>query len=175
MASVLAKIICAGQNLKAHHLKIEQPHHWHHTFSIAVSSETIEGKNAINIDNSMKFLGETIEVKLQSKMKIDGDGLHFKGIVTSVNIDRSYTNDSLIMLSGYSPTYLMEDGAGCQSFEMMSGKDIVNKVMSNYPINQLYPVVKANNPAKMPFVVRYKETNYQFLSRLAAVNFFIMV
>jgi len=31
-------------------------------------------------------------------------------------------------------------------------------------------VANANNSTKMPFVVRYKETNYQFLSRLAAVN-----
>ncbi len=170
MATVSTKIICAGQHLKAHRLKIEQPHNWHHTFEIAVSSETVEGKNAINIDNSVKFLGEMIEVNMQAKMKVEGDGSTFKGIVTSVNIDRSYTNDSLIVLSGYSPTYLLEDGEGCQSFEGMTGQSIFNKVMSNYPINQLYPVADANNTTKMPFVVRYKETNYQFLNRLAALN-----
>jgi len=106
MATVKTNIICAGEKLKVHRLKIEQPHNWHHSFEIAVSSETVAGKNAINIDSTMKFLGELIDVQLSPKMKVSGSGLNFRGIVTSVNIDKSYTNDSLIVLSGYSPTFI---------------------------------------------------------------------
>jgi len=170
MASVKTNIICAGQKLKVHHLKIEQPHNWHHSFEIAVSSETVAGKNAVNIDNAMQFLGELIDVRLEPKMKVSGNGLNFRGIVTSVNIDKSYTVDSLIVLTGYSPTYLLEDGKGCQSFEKLGGKEIFNKIVSAYPANLLNASASPTFNNKIPFCVKYKETNYQFLSRLAAMH-----
>jgi len=170
MATVKTNIICAGEKLKVHRLKIEQPHNWHHSFEIAVSSETVAGKNAVNIDSAMKFLGEIIEVRLEPKMKVSGSGLNFKGIVTSVNIDKSYTNDSLIVLSGYSPTYLLEDGKGCQSFEKKTCKDIFNKITSKYPANLLNASASPSFTNKIPFCVKYKETNYQFLNRLAAMH-----
>lgn len=170
MASVKVNVICAAQQLKVHKLKIEQPHNGHHSFEIAVSSETVEGKSAINIDNSVKFLGEMIEVNMEAKMKLEGNGSTFKGIVTSVNIDRSFATDSLIILSGYSPTYLMEDGKGCQSFENLTGQAIFKKIVANYPINQLNPIADANFTNKIPYYVKYKETNFEFLSRLADMN-----
>jgi len=170
MASIKANLICAGKKLKIHRLKIEQPHNWHHSFEIAVSSETVAGKNAVNIDNAMQFLGEMLEAHLQPKMKISGGGLNFRGIVTSVNIDKNYTKDSLVVLTGYSPTYLLEDGKGCQSFEKKTCKDIFNKITSNYPANFLNASANPTFSNKIPFCVKYKETNYQFLSRLAATH-----
>jgi len=169
MATVSVNVICDGKKLNVHNLSVDQKINWHHSFRIAVASETLEGKKAINIDNSVELLGKTVEIEIVSKRKLSGDGLNFKGIVTSVHIDRTFAEDNLIILSGYSPTYLLEDGLGCQSFEEQKGDKIFKDIVSNYPSNLLNPTASGNYSTPIPYVVRFKETNYQFLNRLAAM------
>jgi len=66
--------------------------------------------------------------------------------------------------------HLLEDGKGCQSFEKKTCKDIFNKITSDYPANLLNASANPTFSDKIPFCVKYKETNYQFLSRLAAMH-----
>lgn len=169
MASVKINALCNGKKLNIFSVSLNQYINWHHSFKVAVSSEWLEEKNAINIDNSVNFLGKTLELEVTPVNNLSGDGLNFKGIVTAVNIDRSYTTDNLIVLSGYSPTYLLEDGLGCKSYEEKSGDDIFNEIVANYPINLLNPTVSGNYKEVIPYMVRYKETNFHFLNRLATM------
>lgn len=170
MATVKASVLCNGRDLNFYSLSLEQKHNWHHTFKIFISSESIEGKKSINIDKSSEYLGEIVDIEINSIMNLEGDGLQFKGIVTAVNIDRTHAGDNLIVLSGYSPTYLLEDGPGCASFEDMKGADIFNTVTGDYPSNLLQTKKNANNSKKFAYHTKYKETNYEYLSRLADTN-----
>jgi len=169
MATVTANVYCDGKKLNVHSLSVDQKINWHHSFRIAFASESLEGKKAVNIDNSVEFLGKIVDIGITSRRTLSGDGLNFKGIVTSVHIDRTFTEDNLIIVSGYSPTYLLEDGLGCQSFEEKKGDQIFKDIVANYPANLLNPSASGNYSNPIPYMVRYKETSYQFLSRLAAM------
>jgi len=169
MATVTTNVYCDGIKLNVHSLSVDQKINWHHSFRIAVASESLEGKKAVNIDNSVEFLGKIVDIGITSRRTLSGDGLNFKGIVTSVHIDRTFTEDNLIIISGYSPTYLLEDGLGCQSFEEKKGDQIFKSVVANYPANLLNPSAGGNYSSPIPYMVRYKETNFQFLNRLAAM------
>jgi len=169
MATVTTNVYCDGIKLNVHSLSVDQKINWHHSFRIAVASESLEGKKAVNIDNSVEFLGKIVDIEITSRRTLSGDGLNFKGIVTSVHIDRTFTEDNLIIISGYSPTYLLEDGLGCRSFEEKKGDQIFKDLVANYPANLLNPSASGNYSNPIPYMVRYKETSYQFLSRLAAM------
>jgi len=169
MATVKVNALCGGKNLNVFSLSLNQYHNRHHNFRIAVSSEWLEEKKAVNIDNSVNFLGKILELQITPVNNLSGEGLNFTGIVTAVNIDRSYTQDNLIVLKGFSPTYSLEDGPGCKSYEEKKGDDIFNEIVSKYPANLLYPSASGAYSEKIPYMVRYKETNYQFLSRLATI------
>ena len=169
MATVTTNVYCDGIKLNVHSLSVDQKINWHHSFRIAVASESLEGKKAVNIDNSVEFLGKIVDIGITSRRTLSGDGLNFKGIVTSVHIDRTFTEDNLIIISGYSPTYLLEDGLGCQSFEEKKGDQIFKSIVANYPANLLNPSAGGNYSSPIPYMVRYKETNFQFLNRLAAM------
>jgi len=75
----------------------------------------------------------------------------------------------LVVLSGHSPTYLLEDGVGTKSYEEKDLSAIANEILGSYPANLLNPSVFPQYTTPIPYVVRYKETNYQFLARLAAI------
>jgi len=170
MATVKASVLCNGRDLNFYSLSLDQKYNWHHSFKITMSAESIEGKNAVNIDKSKEYLGKIVDITIESTMKVDGDGLVFKGIITAVNIDRTFASDNVIVLSGYSPTYLLEDGRGCTSFEKMKGADIFGKITGDYPGNLLNTQKNEQTSRKFEYHVKYKETNYEYLSRLADTN-----
>lgn len=170
MASVKSQVFCAGRKLKFQNLILNQSIDWHHQFRIEIESEELEGTNNISIDNSIKLIGEIVEVSVKSTMNLEGNGLEFKGIITAVNIDRSHGTDNLIVLSGYSPTYMLEDGIACKSFEEKTGASIVKEIVSDFPSNELPLKTDPSFKDKLPYIVQYKESNYQFLSRLAAMH-----
>ena len=163
MATAKANILIDGKRLDPYTVFLEQRFDTHHRFSIAVSSEKTEGDYSFSIDNSIAAIGKEVEINIE---RGSDPGLSFKGIITSIHIDRTYTADSLIVYEGVSPTYLAEDCQGMKSFEEMSLADIANQLLSNY---SLTPQVSPQYGGTIPYVVQYRETNYQFLQRLAAL------
>lgn len=164
MATATAKVLIDGKTIDPYRLTLEQRFDWHHSFEVAVASEKVEGKNCTTIDNSIAFVGKTIEINVGS----DDNNLKFKGVVTSVQLDRTYAGDSLIVFNGYSPTFLLEDGKGTKSYEEKSLAGIAKEILGDYPANIINPSVNPAYEKSIPFVVRYKETHYHFLSRMAA-------
>jgi len=165
MATAKANITIGGKKIDPYNISVQQRCDRHHQFEIAVAVEKIEGANSLTIDNSINYIGQSTEINIQCA---DGN-FKFKGLITSVHIDRTYTGDSLIIFAGYSPTYLLEDSVGTQSYEEKDLAGIANEILGTYPANLLNPNISPQYSTPIPYVVRYKETNYQFLSRLAAI------
>jgi len=165
MATAKANIIIGGKKIDPYHVSVQQKCDWHHQFEVAVSTEKIEKVNSLGIDDSVDYIGKTAELSIDCAT----GNFKFKGLITSVYIDRSYTGDSLVILSGHSPTYLLEDGVGTKSYEEKDLAAIANEIVGTYPANLLNPNVSPQYTTPIPYVVRYKETNYQFLARLAAI------
>ena len=166
MATAKANIFIGGTQLLPYHVHVEQRFDWHHRFKVTVSTEKakILGETESEIiDNAIVFVGEIAEINFE---RLAG-AFNFKGYITDVYIDQTYAGDSFIIFKGYSPTYLLEGQKSVASYEEMSLNEIFDDVFSNIPAN----LNKENNPIysePIPYVVRYKETQYQFLSRLAA-------
>lgn len=166
MATSSAKILIDGSELDPYNVILEQRFDSHHHFSIAISSEKVEGDYSSSIDNSLAYIGSQAEIQIERGGE---PGLNFKGIITSVHIDRTYTADSLIVFEGVSPTYLSEDGKGTRSFAEMDLGAIADEVLGAYPGNLFNPQVSPQYGGTIPYVVQYRETNFEFLQRMAAL------
>lgn len=164
MATAKTNILLGGKKVNPYRLSIEQRHDWHHSFEIAVSSEKMESKNTLGIDQSIQYIGQSADIIIQCAAQ----ELRFKGVITKVYLDRIYTGDNLIVFSGYSPTYLLEDGVGVKSYTEKNIGNIASEIFGQYPANLLNPIINPQYKELIPYTVRYKETNYQFLSRMAA-------
>ncbi|MEO1437935.1 MAG: type VI secretion system tip protein VgrG, partial [Bacteroidota bacterium] len=169
MATAKAKIIINGQSINPYFVTIRQGSSWHHSFEIGVSTEKLESENAFTIDNSIALVGKSAEIAIEPSNFSNGDNLNFKGLVTSVQIDRSYAGENIIVLKGQSPSFLLEDGIGTRSFTKKTLKAIVNEVLKPYPKNELNPEVNPAYTTEIPYIVQYKETNFHFLNRIAAI------
>jgi type VI secretion system secreted protein VgrG len=167
LATASVNIKVGSQQVSPRKLDLRQSFYGHHRFLVHVASDKLEGKDGYSIDNSLENIGKDITIEIQRVKQADSSTLIFKGIITSVSMDRTYAGDSFIVFKGYSPTYLLEDGPVARSFEEMDLSGIANDIIGQYPGNKLNPTVSPQHSDSIPYVVQYNETNFEYLSRMA--------
>jgi type VI secretion system secreted protein VgrG len=155
-------------------LTITQELFTHHTFAIDFSFEALAKALGISPDLLFKqghdlLSGKLITISWVSALPLSKDGqFEFKGIVTETSI---YTNADLTNyyhISGASPTFVLEDGSQSRSFVKQTVSQIFTTVLGEYEGNVFERQLKPRRQAVLPYVAQYDETNFNFLSRLAA-------
>jgi len=147
-------------------LVIVQHVDWHHSFELRLPMSAFTGNEDTFSDTCEKVIGKPIKIGLRAQNGSQQDDNFFKGIITDISMSRYHGASSEVVISGYSPTILLEDGVNTRSFTEMSPADIAKSVIGDYPQN----LIKSNLSPKtvqIPYIVQYQESNYHYLSRLA--------
>ncbi|HEX8503846.1 MAG TPA: type VI secretion system Vgr family protein, partial [Hymenobacter sp.] len=146
----------------------------HHSFALDFSFEAL-GKalglkpNTLFAQAHEQLSGKNITIGWTSAAKADaGRSFEFKGIVTHISIQTDADLVNYYHISGYSPTFLLEDGTQCRTFVKKPLQAIFQQVLGDYPGNPLKKQLKAQSQDVLAYTVQYNETNFNFLSRLAA-------
>jgi type VI secretion system secreted protein VgrG len=140
-------------------------------FSVTCRMDTFEEPDDFIINKAKKFIGSTIVIEIDALVP-GGDksvpGLFFKGIIHSVKaVKTDLSNEDQVVLIGSSPEFLLDDHAGCRSFENKTLKDIVDEVLKPCPRDVLNSKVNPVYSEGIPYCVQYNESNLGFLRRLA--------
>lgn len=103
-------------------------------------------------------LGKKVECSVKTVYGKNGDEhtLTFKGIAVEVDSGKLYTT-----VIAYSDDYLLNDAPCCESFTDKSITDVFSEIVGHATINL------GENFGKPIYTVRYNETTYQFITRLA--------
>jgi type VI secretion system secreted protein VgrG len=139
----------------------------HHVFSLVCPTEALDGTNAPLFSKSKNFIGTTFKVKIEGFEK-GSQPLLFSGMVTQVEASRFSGHTGNVVVSGFSPTILMDNGPHCNSWEKKALKNIASDVFGHFPANLLSPQIQPVYGETMAYTVQYKETAWQFLNRLSA-------
>jgi type VI secretion system secreted protein VgrG len=137
----------------------------HDFFEIICHVGALEERNAYPLDATRNYLGEKILIKLKQKGQ---DLFNFNGIITSLKTTKTTTSDGDIIISGYAPTILLENGLECVSYERKSLRSLVEATAQGYMHGMFKFLLKPNYTQEIPYMVQYRETDYQFIKRLAA-------
>jgi len=146
----------------------------HHTFALDFSFEAL-GKalglapNVLFTQAHDKLSGKNITISWVSALPTgQGQPFEFKGLITETSIQTNADLTNYYHISGTSPTFLLEDGSQSRSFVKQTVQQIFSTVLGDYPGNGFARQLKAKRQAVLPYVAQYDETNFNFLSRLAA-------
>lgn len=147
--------------------QLNQGIYGHHTFRLVCPAESIDGISGGVFQSSKNLMGATIAVQVTGGAS-GGGQLQFVGLITQVETARfsGYLGD--VVISGFSPTIIMDHGPHCKSWEKKAVKNIAQDVLKYFPQNLLQPKVAPLYPETLSYTVQYKETAWQFLSRLCA-------
>ena len=138
----------------------------HHTFRVVCPTEGIDGTSGKIFNASKDMIGSAISIQVDP---VDNEGsLKFSGVITQLEATRHSGHVGDIIISGYSPTILLDNGPHCKSWEKKAVKNIATEVLGNFPQNLLQPKINPSYGETLSYVVQYKESAWQFLNRICA-------
>ena len=160
-------INAAGKNIKQFSsFSLSQGIFDHHQFRLVCPAEAIDGTSGSIFNASKNMIGGDFSVQVDA---VNANGsLRFSGVITQVEAARHSGHTGDIIISGFSPTILLDNGPHCKTWEKKAIKNIAQDVLKHFPQNLLQPKIAPAYGETLSYTVQYKETAWQFLSRLSA-------
>lgn len=146
-------------------IAISQQFNTHHTFQLVVSHDVMEQLGSHSIQSSQDYIGKRITIAFGETSTSDNT---FKGLITEVGMQQSQGLWGNIILKGYSPTFLMESGENYGSYYKKSLSSIVKDITGKMAVHDMHINVKPKNTKTFDYISQYKESNFNFINRLAS-------
>ena len=164
---VEVKITIEGKSIKQFSsFTLSQSIFDHHAFRIVCPAESIDGTAGGIFNTSKNIIGAGIAIQINAVLATGN--LQFAGVVTQVEAVKHSGHAGDIIISGYSPTVILDNGPHCKTWEKKAVKNIAQDVLGPFPQNLLKPKVAPTFGETLSYMVQYKETAWDFLCRLSA-------
>jgi len=152
------------------HFKLIQSAVKHHEFSLTLSYDTLGSAENHNLEEAQNFLGKRITVIFKYKDVIEGPERNFVGVITEVGFSQERGSLGDIVLTGYSPTILLDVAPNIQSFggaQEVSLNSIADQVIKEGLGQNKYDYRVDSKYGNLPYSSQYEETHYNYLARMA--------
>jgi uncharacterized protein involved in type VI secretion and phage assembly len=120
------------------------------------------------METSQSLLGKVVEVSIKNRNDPGSDPLESHFVVTSVTLEQSQLDDGVLVITGYSPTILLDGAPHYESFHKKTLKDIATII--GKPLQQvkgsITPEPTLSNT--LIYTCRYNESAWNFMKRLSA-------
>ncbi len=159
-------------------IQIEQDLFNHHTFEIIVPFAQLESADQRFFNKShtevvgkrVTFTFKSLEREGSRVLSGKKDEFVFKGIVTSLSLMNTSDLSNVFVIKGHGNTILLDDGVHNRWILDTDLKGTVEKILQDYPGNLLKRKISTNE-AFFLATPQYQESNFQYLNRLAFLNF----
>lgn len=141
----------------------------HHTFEIQVPFEALEKEGEYFFDQSHgKVCGKAVTISFSPVFESGDYDFSFKGIITEIALQSLSDMQNVFILKGFSTTIVLEDSRIRRTFLKKNMQSIFQEVLKPYPGNVLKNTLKAKHKETIDYAVQYDESNFRFLTRMAA-------
>jgi len=144
---------------------LKQAFNEHHYFELRFNHDQMGAPGLISLDDSRDFVGKT----LTASFGHSPEGMqNFIGLVSKVELSQSHGYHGIIIVSGYSPSILIDRGPDLGSYLDKDLNEIVKLATKDTPANDLKVVANASRSSTLDYIIQYKESDFAFLNRLSA-------
>jgi type VI secretion system secreted protein VgrG len=112
------------------------------------------------------FLGKSVGMKITPGGGIVAAAreLEFVGLVTEIRLENSIDGLNTVLITAKSPTITFDGAPKIALFENQKASDTIGAIVANYPITR--GTIEASD-ATIDYSVQYRESDYQYIMRLA--------
>ena len=140
-------------------LRLHQPINDHHRFELLLDLDSVSERYVEGFKDGTEWLGK----RLLAYERSDGSPL-FLGVVARVSARKDSLDGGRLCVSGFSTTYLLENGENCHSWLDWTLADIVGELCEKAGVKLL---ANPENRAPVGYVCQYNESDFDFIRRLA--------
>ncbi|WP_294229853.1 phage baseplate assembly protein V [uncultured Chryseobacterium sp.] len=153
------------------HFKLTQSARRHHEFSVTLAHDALGDRQTHTLEEANKFLGKRLTAVISYKDIDNSPERTFVGVITGVGFSQEKMSLGNIVLTGYSPTILLDGAPHIQSFGGASPVNmgiIANEVIKQGIDSSRFDVrVDTNDYSQIIYSSQYDETHYNYLARMA--------
>ncbi|KQM68545.1 type IV secretion protein Rhs [Pedobacter sp. Leaf216] len=144
---------------------LQQAFNEHNYFELRFNHDQMGAPGLISLDDSRDFVGKT----LTASFGHSPDGMqNFVGLVSKVELSQSHGYHGVLIVSGYSPTILIDRGPDLGSYLDKDLNEIVKLATKDTPANDLKVIANAARSSSIDYIIQYRESDFSFLNRLSA-------
>jgi type VI secretion system secreted protein VgrG len=164
------KLTIDGKEMKAdiYYAELEQTVDGHHELKITLRElgQVSKDHDFTDVSKYTSFLGKSLSLTTEVQIPDRSAPVKasFVGLVTRIDLENSIMGINVVTLIGHSPTIQMDGAKKNAFYRDMSASDIVGSIVGNYQIT------RGNidsSPGSLKLSVQYRETDYQYIMRLA--------
>ncbi|WP_312389943.1 phage baseplate assembly protein V [Chryseobacterium sp.] len=152
------------------HFKLTQSAVKHHEFSLMLAYDSLGNAENHNLQKAQNFLGKRITVIFKYKDVEEGPERNFVGVITEVGFSQEKGSLGNIVLTGFSPTILLDAAPHIQSFggkQQISLNSIANEVIKEGLGQNTFDYRVDSQHGNVSYSSQYEETHYNYLARIA--------
>lgn len=169
---VKLSLVIEGKVIKYYkHFKLIQSARRHHEFSVTLAHDALGGRQTHTLEEANKFLGKRLTAVISYKDIDNSPERTFVGVITGVGFSQEKMSLGNIVLTGYSPTILLDGAPHIQSFGGASPVNmgiIAHEVIKQGIDPSRFDVrVDTNDYSQIIYSSQYDETHYNYLARMA--------
>lgn len=146
---------------------LDQSFNSHHRFELHVYHTELENQRTYRIDKSKDLLGKNITVVLGTHR--NSDITRFSGIITELSFEERNGLYGELILKGYSPTILLENGPNLHSFYNKNLSSIVRETTQSVS-GKIDLKVAPRYTGNIEYTAQNNESHFAFLNRLSAFH-----
>ncbi|MET3531233.1 Vgr family protein [Chryseobacterium flavum] len=169
---VKLSLVVEGRIIKHYkHFTLKQKASHHHEFSLTLAHDALEDRQNHTLEEANKFLGKRLTAVISYKDIDNSPERNFVGIITKVGFSQEKMSLGNIVLSGHSPTILLDGAPHIQSF---GGSQPVNMgiiaadVIRQGIDKERFDVrIDTHDYSQIIYSSQYNETHYNYLARMA--------
>ncbi len=164
-------IVIEGKQIKHFkHFHLIQSAIRHHEFSLILAHDSLGKAENHNLEEAQNLLGKRITVIFKYKDVEDGPERSFVGVITEVGFSQEKGSLGNIVLTGHSPTVLLDAAPHIQSFggvQEISLNSIADQVIKEGLGKGKFDFRVDARHGNVSYSSQYEETHYNYLARIA--------
>ncbi|WP_336703851.1 type VI secretion system Vgr family protein [Chryseobacterium indologenes] len=169
---VKLSLVVEGKIIKYYkHFTLKQKAGHHHEFNLILAHDALGDRQSHTLEEANKFLGKRLTAVISYKDIEKSPERNFIGIITKVGFSQEKMSLGNIVLSGYSPTILLDGAPHIQSFggsQPINMGIIAKEVIKQGIDKERFDIrVDTNDYSQIIYSSQYNETHYNYLSRMA--------
>lgn len=136
----------------------------HHTCNINCNAKQLgQEDQVIGAEDASKLMGKEVVLKIKDKNK-KGAEINFTGIVTGIQLYKHFQSYDRVELTVKGKTILADSSSKTESYTEKSLGDLAKELLK--PVGKLN--VEMTEDPEIPYCCQYRETAFDFISRIAS-------
>jgi uncharacterized protein involved in type VI secretion and phage assembly len=169
---VKLSLVIEGQVIKYYkYFKLTQSAVRHHEFALTLAHDTFGNRQSHVLEDANKLLGKRLTAVISYKDIENSPERTFVGVITGVGFSQEKMSLGNIVLTGHSPTILLDGAPHIQSFggsqPVNMGIIADNIIKQGLDKNKFDVRIDTNDYSQIIYSSQYNETHYNYLARMA--------